>query len=171
MGQTDVPPWSWELPSKSFCVFTCMKEKNNCFYPLTMRELLAYSRSLSELMLYTTLLFPHVYGCSLVCRPSCMCIHVEAKSWHCVSSSISLHFTYIEARSHTWFCQFTYSSSPDGSGDPPPAGWEYRQVPKLVWHFHGCSGACLLASCMHSKDLLPLGHHPAPHSFLKGGMR
>lgn len=60
--------------------FHMHERKNNCFYPLTVRELLAYSRSLSELMLYTTLLFLHVYRCSLVCRPSCMCIHVEAKS-------------------------------------------------------------------------------------------
>lgn len=120
-----------------------MHERNflNCFYFFTVSKLFAYSKNLSELVLYITCF------CKCVdvhlCVGARVCIYVEARS--------CLHLTYIGAQSHTWFCQFTYSGSPACCGAPPPIYWEYRQVPKLIWHLQECYGAHLLTSCMHSK--------------------
>lgn len=114
-----------------------MHERNflNCFYFFTVSKLFAYSKNLSELVLYITFF--------------CMCVDVHlcvgARVFIYVEARSCLHLTYIGAQSHTWFCQFTFSGSPACCGAPPPIYWEYRQVPKLVWHLQECYGARLLA--------------------------
>lgn len=147
---------------KQVILFFCMHERNflNCFYFFTVSKLLAYSKSLSELILCIT--FFHMCVDVHLCVGARVCIHVEARS--------CFHLTCIGAQSHPWFCQLTYSGSPACCRDPPPytenigrslnSSGIYRNVMEPIsW-----PPACI------ARALLPLSHHPAQHFLLKNKM-